>query len=156
MTACLILAADAVGDDVVVSREANGFPYRIFAISSTVALNSKIFVRILGAHRQRDSTARGKLRGHDRFPRRTRFHEIIQNAVGDRFVERALVSIRREIKLERFAFDAKAIRHVVDVDPGEIGLAGYGTKAGEIVRLEMDVIIATGRIWKCFQSRLSR
>src|SRR5216684_2062564 len=104
------------------------------------------FVALRARNRQRDSTARGKLRGHDCFPRRTGSHEIIQDAVGDRFVKSALVSIRREIKLERFAFDAKAIRHVVDVDPGEIGLAGYGTKAGEIVRLETDVIIATGRI----------
>ena len=150
------MTAASVGDDAVVSWEANGFPYKTFAISSTVALNSKIFVGIFGANRQCDSTARGKLRGHDCFPRRTSFHEIIQDAVSDRFVERALVSICSEIELERFALDAKAIRHVVDVDPGEIGLAGDRAKAGEIVRLEMDVIIATGRIWKCFQSRLSR
>jgi hypothetical protein len=146
------VTAASVGDDAVVSWEANGFPYRALAISSTVVLNSKIFVGILGANSQRYSTARGKLRGDDCFARRTCFHEIIQDAVSDGFVERAFVSIRSEIKLERFALDAKPLRHVVDVDPGEIGLAGNGTKAGEIVRLKIDVVIPARRIWKCFQS----
>ena len=46
------------------------------------------------------------------------------------------------------------IGHIVDVDPGEIGLPGYGTETGEIVRLEMDVVIAARWVWKRFQSRL--
>ena len=81
---------------------------------------------MFGANRQRDAAARGKLRRHDRFARRAGAHEIVEDAVRDRFVEGALVAIGGEIKLERFAFDAKTIRHVVDVDPGEIGLAGDG------------------------------
>src|SRR5260370_30940549 len=46
-----------------------------------------------------------------------------------------------------------SVRHVVDVDPGKIGLAGKGIKAGEVVCLKMDVVISARRIWKCFQSR---
>ena len=113
------------------------------------------FVRIFRAHSQRDPTARGKLRGHDCFARRASFHEVIENAVGHCFVKRALAPIRSQIKLKRFAFDAEMVGHVVDVDPGEIGLARDGTKAGEIVGLEMNVIIAPRWIWKCFQPRFS-
>ena len=122
--------------------------------SSPVAFGDHVFLRIFDAHGERDSATRGKLRGHDCFARRARFHKVVEDAVGDRFVERALVPIRREIKLERFAFDAAAIGHVVDVDPSEVGLAGDGTKAGEVVGLEMNVIITSRWIWKCFQSRL--
>ncbi len=56
-------------------------------------------VGIFRPHGKRDSAARGELRGHDRFAWSARFDEIVQNAVRDGFVERALVSIRRKIKL---------------------------------------------------------
>ena len=103
------------------------------------------FVRILGTDRERNSAPRGKLRGHDRFARRTCFHKIVQNAVRDRFIKRALVPIRREIKLERLAFDAKTVRHVIDVDPGKIGLARDWANRSEIIRFEMNPIIAAAR-----------
>ena len=108
---------------------------------------------MFGANGQCNSTARGKLRGHDCFPRRTRLYKIVQNAVGNCFVECALVSIRGEVEFERFTFNAKAVRNVIDIDPGEVGLAGDGTQAGEIVGFEMDVIIPARRVWKSLQSR---
>src|SRR5205807_4366494 len=80
------------------------------------------FFWILSAHCERDSAPRGKLRSHNRLAWRARFHEIVQNAVRDRFVERALVPIRGKVKLKRLTFDAEPIRHVIDVDPGEIRL----------------------------------
>src|SRR6266567_2842397 len=85
--------------------------------------------------------------------RRARFHEIVQNAVRDRFIERALAPIRCKIKLERLAFDAETIRHVIDVDPGEVGLAGYWTNRCEIIGFKMNPIISSRRIWESFQSR---
>ena len=84
------------------------------------------------------------MRGHDRFARRARFYEIVQNAVRDGFVERMLVSIRRKIKFERFAFDAEMVRHVINVDPGEIWLARDRANGSKIVRFEMNPIIAAG------------
>jgi hypothetical protein len=125
------------------------------ALSSAVA-GDFVFVRIFGTHSERDSTARGELRGHYCFARRACFHKIVQNAVRYRFVKRALIPIRSQIKLEGFAFDAKAVRDVIDVDPGKIGLAGDRANRSEIVRLEMNPVIPTGRIWKGFESRLSR
>src|SRR5438132_1573940 len=80
-------------------------------VSSTIAANFlRTFVRILGADRERDSATRGKLRGHDGLARRARLHEVVEDAIGHRFVECAFVSIRREIKLERLAFNAETVR----------------------------------------------
>src|SRR5712691_1042591 len=121
-------------------------------VSSAIAANSlRIFVRILGPDGESDASARGKLRGHYGLARRTRFHKVIEDAVGYRFVKCPLVAIRGEIKLERLAFNAETVRHVVEVDPGEIGLAGHRAKRSEIVGLKMNPIISSGGIWKCFQ-----
>ena len=105
---------------------------------------SGFLVGIFRPHGKRDSAARGELRGHDRFAWSARFHEIVQNAVCDGFVERALVSIRYKIKFERLAFDAETVRHVINVDPGEIWLARDRANGSEIVRFEMNPIIAVG------------
>jgi len=115
-----------------------------------------MLVWIRRAHCQRHSAARGKLRGHDRLTRAARLDEVVEDPVRDRFVERAFVSIRSEIKLERLAFDAEPVRDVIDVDPGEIGLAGDRTNRSEIVRLKMDSVISSGRIGKRLKTRFGR
>lgn len=111
---------------------------------------------MLGAHRKRDSTPRGELRRHDRLARRACFHEVIQNAVRDRFIERVLIPIRSKIKFERLAFNAETIRNVVDVDPSEVCLAGHGTERSKIIRLKMNVVIASRRIRKSLEARFRR
>jgi hypothetical protein len=112
------------------------------ALSSAVPTDFA-FVWIFGTHCESDSTARGELRGHDRFARSACFHKIVQDAVRYCFVEGALIPIRSEIKLERLTFDAKAVREVIDVDPGEIGLAGDWANRSEIVSLKMNPVIPT-------------
>ena len=88
---------------------------------------------------------------------RARFHEIVQNAVGYRFIEGALIPIRSKIKLERLAFDAETVRHVIDVDSGKIWLACDWTNGSEIVRFKMNPIIAARRgISESLQARLVR
>src|SRR4029077_8629176 len=85
------------------------------------------------------------------------FHEIVKNAVRDRFVKRALVPIRSEVKLERLTFDAKAFGNVIDVYSGKIRLAGDRTNRSEIVCFEMNPVIAPGRgIWKGLKPGLVR
>jgi hypothetical protein len=113
-------------------------------------------VRILGADCEGDSAARGELRGDDRLTRRAGFDEIVEDAVGHRFVKRSLIAIRREIKFERFAFDAQAIRDVIDVDPGEIGLASDRTNGSEIVRFKMNPVISACWIRESLKPRLRR
>ena len=125
--------------------------------SSAIAAN--FFLRtvpIFGPNAERDSAARGKLRGNCRFPGRTCSYEIVENAIGDGFVERPFVPIRSEIKLERLAFDAKQVRQIIDLDSREIGLAGHWTETREIVGLKMNVIVSTCRIRKCFKARFRR
>ena len=78
---------------------------------------------MLDTHCESNPAARGELRGHNCLAWCACLYKIIQNAVGDGFVESPLVSIRSEIKLERLTFDAKTVRYVIDVDPGKIGLA---------------------------------
>jgi hypothetical protein len=124
-------------------------------LSSAIAVNSTL-VRMLGAHRECDSTARGELRRHDRLARRACFHEVIQNAVRDRFIERVLIPIRSKIKFERLAFNAETIRDVIDLDPGEVCLAGHRTERCEIIRLKMDVVISPCRVWKSLEARFRR
>ena len=118
---------------------------------------ARLLIRIFGAHGESDSAARRELRGHDGLAGRARFDEIVENAVGHCFVERALVAIRGEIKLERFALDAETIGRVIDIDPGEIGLAGHRTNRCEIIGFKMDPVIPTWRwIWKSLEPRLRR
>ena len=112
-------------------------------------------VGILGAYREGDSAAGGELRGHDRFARRAGLNEIVENAVRDRFVERALVSIRGQIKFQGLALDAEAVGHVIDIDAAKIGLPCYRTDGSEIVSFKMNPIIPAGRwIWKSLKARL--
>jgi len=129
---------------------------RALPVSSVVAARF-FFVRVLGAHSERDSAARGELRDHHRFTRCTGFHEVVQNPVCDGFVERALVPIRGQIKFQRLALDAETVWYVIDVNPGEIGLTGDRTDGCEIVGFEMDPVIPVWRrIWESLKARLRR
>jgi len=78
--------------------------------------------RILGTDGERDSAPGGELRDYDCLTRCARLYEIVENAVRHRFVEGVLIPIRSKIKLERLAFDAETIGHVIDIDPGKIRL----------------------------------
>src|SRR5439155_26197521 len=125
------------------------------AFSFLVAV--RLLVRVLVAHSERDSAARGELRSHDCFTWCTGFDEIVKNPICDCFVERVLVPIGRQIKFQGFAFDAETVRHVIDVDAGKIGLPCYRTDGSEIVSFKMNPIIAAWRrIWKSLQPRLGR
>src|SRR5437588_2110510 len=61
--------------------------------SLPIALRSAAIVWIFCADRERDPAARRKLRSYDCVPRRTGFHEIVEDAVGHCFVERPLVPV---------------------------------------------------------------
>jgi hypothetical protein len=114
-----------------------------------------LVVWILSANCKRDSAARGELRGDDDFARRTGFDEIVKNPICDCFVERALVPIGRQIKFQGLALDAKTAGHVIDIDPGEVGLAGYRTNRCEIIGFKMDPVSPAWRwIWERFEPRL--
>lgn len=70
--------------------------------------------------------------------------EVIRDPVADRFVKGSLVPVGPEIELEALQLHAELIGDVTDLDPGEIGLAGPRTEAGELRAIQMDFI---GAIW---------
>jgi len=116
---------------------------------------SNTFGRVLGADCECDPAACGELCGDDCLAWRACFDEIVEYTVRDGFVERALIAIGGEIEFQRLAFDAETVGHVVDIDPGEIGLACHRTNGSEIIGFKMNSIIALrSGIWKSLESRL--
>ena len=69
------------------------------------------------------------------------FHEIIQNSVGHRLVERPFITVTPEIKLEALELHAELIRNIADADRREIRLAGLRAKAGEFRTFEVDIVV---------------
>ena len=60
------------------------------------------------------------------------FHEIVENAVRDIFIERADVPVRLEIHLQRFQFETNLVGDVADRQCAEIRLAGFGAQGREL------------------------
>ncbi len=134
-----------------------GVRRRSAAFSSTIAaLPAQMLVRIFSAHGECDSAARRELRVHNCLARRACLDEIVENAIRDRFIERALVSIRGKVKFERLAFDTEPVRYVIDLDPGKIGLTRYRANGSEIIRFEVNPVISAGWIRKSLKSRFCR
>jgi len=126
-------------------------------MTASLVITAAFPVRILGSHGERDSAARGELRGDDYLAWRARLDKIVQNPICDRFVESALIAIRREIEFQRFTLDAEAVGHIIDVNPCEIRLPCHRTNRSEIVCLEMNPVIAVRRwIWERFETRVGR
>src|SRR6056297_563787 len=69
-------------------------------------------------------------------------HQILQDPVGDRLVEGALVTERPHVELQGFQFDAADIGNVLEVQRGEVRLAGLRAQAGELRHRDTDGIIA--------------
>src|SRR4051812_4098183 len=79
---------------------------------------------VLGDDSREDTTADKEFRGETHEAGRGRLHQIAENAIGDRFVERAFVAIRPDVELEALQLDAGCIRDVVQIERCEVGLSG--------------------------------
>jgi hypothetical protein len=86
---------------------------------------------------------------HDH-PRRTATgHQIVENYVGDIFVEDAVGAERLEIELKALQFDAGRGGNVPEDDRGEVRLPRLGTNAGEFLDRVLDQIRSPGvRVFK--------
>jgi len=83
--------------------------------------------------------------GFDRhLPRLYRFYEIVQDLVGDRFMECAFVPIAPEIEFEALELHAEFIRHITNTDRREIRLAGLRAKARKFRTIHLNIIIPFG------------
>ena len=59
-------------------------------------------------------------------------------------VERPGVAVGPEVELERLELDALLVRHVADLDGGEVGLAGARAQARELGAIERNEIVPFG------------
>ncbi len=79
-------------------------------------------------------------------------HQIVQDTVGDRFVEGAFVTEGPDVKLQAFELHTALIRDVIKEQGGEIRLAGLGAQASELGDFHMDVEITSRlRVVKSFE-----
>ena len=68
--------------------------------------------------------------------------EIIEYAIGDRFVKGALVTVRPDLQFEAFQLDAFAVRHVVEIERREVRLAGLRAQAGKLRYFHVNPVVA--------------
>ncbi len=99
------------------------------------------FAVVFGCDGGMDAAAHEELAGHLHPPRLAGGHQVVQNLVDHRLVERPLIPVRPQIQLERLQLDTLVIGHVMDFDMGEIRLAGARTQAGELRALHIDLVI---------------
>ena len=68
-------------------------------------------------------------------------HQIVQDLIRDRLMERAFVAVAPKIELEAFQLHAEFIRHVANADRGKIRLTGLGAEARELRAIHLNIII---------------
>ena len=108
--------------------------------------------RIRGGHHSFDSTADREITDDGHPSRRARGDEIIEDLVGDRFVEDPAIAKADHVVLQRFQLDTAIARHVADADFAEVWKAGLRAHRGELGKVDGDFEIALGtRIRECLQ-----
>lgn len=68
-------------------------------------------------------------------------HQVIQNLVGHRFVEVALVAKGPEVELKRFKLYTEFVGDVSDVQLSEVRLARLGADTGKLGALKLDLVV---------------
>src|SRR5438132_2634255 len=99
---------------------------------------------MLDLHFGLDSAAHVEIAFHFDEARIERANEIVGDPIGHRLVKRTFIAVRPQIELQRFQLDAFLIGDVADADGGEIRLPGHRADAGELRRLEVDLVVALG------------
>ncbi len=91
-----------------------------------------------------DAAAHVELGGQPHEPGLRRGDEVVQDAVGHRFVKGAFIAEGPDVELEAFQFHAFLVGDVIQIERGEIRLPGLGAQAGEFGDFHVDVKIAPG------------
>ena len=86
---------------------------------------------MFGVYFNGNSATRTEISGYPRPFRGADLDQIIEDEIGDFFMERAVVSVTEEIDFQGFAFHAFFIGDVVDGHVAEIGLTGNRAEGGE-------------------------
>ena len=99
-----------------------------------------------------DASAGGEGGGQGHMAGVSGFDEVVEDLVGQGFVEYALVAVALQVQLEGFEFQTFLVGAILDGDGSEIGLAGFGAEAGELRAVDFDLVVPLRRrIIKCFQ-----
>ena len=107
---------------------------------------------LFGHHVGEDAAAHVEFCGEAHEARLEGGDQVVQDAVGDSFVEMPLVAERPDIQLEAFQFDALLVRDVIQHQCGKVGLAGFGAQAGKFWDLHMDMVVPQrARVGEGFQ-----
>src|SRR5262245_29455030 len=122
------------------SRGANG------CRSSSASMGTRWIsgLDMLGDDRCRDPAARRERAGDAHPPWAARRDQIVENPVGRRLVEDALVAIAGQIELEGFQFDAGPVGYITDVNLSEIGQAGLRTDRRELRAANLNFVLSLG------------
>lgn len=72
--------------------------------------------------------------------------QIVQNAVGHGFMKCSLVAEGSDIKFERFQFDTRLVRKILDENRGEVRLPGLRAQARKLWNFYMNCVISI-RLW---------
>ena len=92
---------------------------------------------------------------HNRSARLDRPDQIFENAVNDFLMERAVVSERKEIELQGFAFQAQAVRDITDRNVCEVRLACDRAEACELRAVKLDPVVPLAvLVGKCLKPGL--
>jgi hypothetical protein len=94
---------------------------------------------ILGGHRRVNAAADVEITDDGHRFGAAGLHEIVQNLVNDRFMERPFVTIRPKVKLERFELHAQVRRHITNPDGGKIRLSRARADAGKFGALHRNL-----------------
>jgi hypothetical protein len=101
-------------------------------------------VTVLGDDGGVDAAAHVEVRGQPHEAWLGDFDQVIQDAIGHRLVKGTFVTERPDVEFERLQFHTALIRHVFELERGEIGLTGLGTQAGELRHVDADGVIPRG------------
>ena len=81
---------------------------------------------MLGDDRRVDAAAHAEFGAQAHEARRSGGDQVVEDAVGHGFVERAFVAIAPDVQFERFQFDAGSVRHVFEMQVAKSGCPVFG------------------------------
>ena len=90
------------------------------------------------------SAAGGEVGGYGHFFGGAGADQVVEDFVGEGFVEDSLVAVGLEVEFECFQLEAELAGVVGDGDGAEVWLAGLGAEAGEFGADNLDFVVAVG------------
>jgi hypothetical protein len=114
----------------------------------------RVFFLVIGADLGCNAAAGGELRGDPHPPGAAGRNKVIEDIVGQPFIEDALVAETLHIVFETLEFNALLVWYILNRDLPEIRLSGLWTDAGKLRAVDRDGIVPAGAgVVEEFESR---